>query len=84
MKKHIGYYVSFFLILTSGIYVVLQTQGDKAQVMEFVGILAVSYVIWGILHHLVHHSVTMRIVLEYVIIASLGVAVIFFILNGGL
>jgi len=33
---------------------------------------------------LVHHSVSIKIVLEYVVVALLGTAVIFFIVNGGL
>lgn len=65
-------------------YVVFQNQGDKTMTLVLVGMLAFFYVVWGILHHLVHHSVTLRIVLEYVVVALLGVAVVFFILNGGI
>lgn len=84
MKKHFGYYVSFILILLGSIYLVFQNQGDKTLVLRFVGLFALSYIVWGILHHMVHHSVTLRIVIEYIVVALLGVAVIFFILNGGL
>lgn len=84
MKKHLGYYISFLLILGVSIFLVFQNQGDKGLILEFVGLFAISYVIWGILHHLVHHSVSVRVVIEYIVVALLGVAVIFFILNGGL
>jgi len=84
MKKHLGYYISFFLILFGGIFLVFQAQGDKNLEMEFVILFAISYALWGILHHLVHHSVSIKIVLEYVVVALLGTAVIFFIVNGGL
>ncbi len=83
MKKHLGYYISFFLILIAGMFLVFQNQGDKTTILEFVGLLAFFYVVWGLLHHLVHHSVTLRIVIEYIVVALLGVAVVFFILNGG-
>lgn len=84
MKKHLAYYVSFLLILAGGFYLFTTSAGDKNLALSFVILLAVSYVIWGILHHLVHHSMTLRIVIEYAVVASLGVAIIFFILNGGL
>lgn len=84
MKRHLGYYISFFLILIGGMFVIFQNQGDKTLTLEFVSLIAFFYVLWGLLHHLVHHSVTLRIVIEYIVVALLGVAVIFFILNGGL
>lgn len=84
MKKHLGYYVSFLLIVGASIFLVFQNMSDKNLILIFVSFFAASYVLWGILHHLVHHSVTLRIVIEYIVVALLGVAVIFFILNGGL
>ena len=84
MKKHLGYYISFFVILVASIFLVFQNNGDKSLVLTFVSLFAVSYVVWGVLHHLVHHSVNLRIVIEYIVVALLGVAIVFFILNGGL
>lgn len=84
MKKHLGYYTSFLLIVAASIFLVFQNNGDKNVVLLFVSLFAVSYILWGVLHHLVHHSVTLRIVIEYIVVALLGVAIIFFILNGGL
>ncbi|HYK08119.1 MAG TPA: hypothetical protein VEW42_01315 [Candidatus Eisenbacteria bacterium] len=83
MKKHLGYYISFFIILAGGVYLSLQGNGDKSLTLRFVGLFAFAYVVWGLLHHLVHHSMTVRIVIEYIVVALLGVAVIVFILNGG-
>jgi len=84
MKKHLGYYVSFILIVAVSVFVIFQNQGDKNFVLLFVSLFAAAYVVWGILHHLVHHSVNLRIVLEYIVVALLGVAIVFFILNGGI
>ena len=84
MKKHVGYYLSFFVILVASVFVILQNNGDKNLVLIFVSLFAAAYIVWGILHHLVHHSVNLRIVLEYIVVALLGVAIIFFILNGGI
>ena len=67
-----------------GITAVFLSQGDKQVQLDFVMMLAGAYILWGILHHYIHHSVTLRLVIEYIVVAALGVAVIFFILNGGL
>lgn len=84
MKKHLWYYLSFFVILGGGIFLVLQSQGDKILQLNFVILLAILYIVWGLLHHLVHHSMSIKIMIEYIVVALLGIAVVFFILNGGL
>lgn len=84
MRKHIAYYVSFLLIMGAGISAVFLSQGDKNLQLDFVLMLAGAYLIWGILHHFIHHSVTLRLVIEYIVVACLGVAVIFFLFNGGI
>lgn len=84
MKKHLGYYLSFILIVLASIFLVFQNNGDKNLVLLFVSLFAASYIVWGVLHHLVHHSINLRIVVEYIVVAALGVAIVFFILNGGI
>lgn len=68
----------------AGIAAVFWSQADKQLQLKFVIVLAGAYMLWGILHHFIHHSVTVRLIIEYVVVACLGVAVIFFILNGGI
>ena len=35
--------------------------------------MSVSYVVWGIVHHHEHHDLHMKIVLEYILVATLAV-----------
>ncbi|HXS15277.1 MAG TPA: hypothetical protein VN711_04055 [Candidatus Saccharimonadales bacterium] len=84
MKKHLGYYVSFLLILAGGVFLVYQSQGDKMLQLDFVILLSLAYVVWGLLHHFVHHSMSIKVVIEYIVVALLGIAVVFFVINGGL
>lgn len=37
---------------------------------------AVSYVIWGLVHHSVHKDLSLEIILEYVFMASFGLIVL--------
>ncbi len=68
----------------AGVVSVFLSQGDKQLQLDFVMLLAGAYILWGLLHHIIHHSLSVRIAIEYAVVACLGVAVIFFILNGGI
>lgn len=78
-KTNIAYYFSLVVILILGFYLSLQTAYDKQlQFLTFV-LTACCYVVWGIVHHIVHHDLTAKIVIEYVLIGSLGMAVVLFL-----
>lgn len=83
MRKHFWYYVTFFLILLGGLLLVVKNAGNRQLQIEIVVILGILYVVWGILHHMLHHSIRVKIVLEYIVIAMLGTALVIFVLQGG-
>ena len=39
--------------------------------------LSVSYVAWGIVHHKLHNNLYLAVVVEYVLVASLGLIIVF-------
>lgn len=39
------------------------------------------YVLWGIMHHLLNHDLSTKIVIEYVLIGIFGLTTIFFLLS---
>lgn len=81
-NKHIGYYLSLVLILSLGLLLTFSIT-DKQSQMLIIALTAFFYVGWGILHHFIHHELTPKIVVEYVLIGSLGLTLIFFLLKGG-
>lgn len=82
MKKHIFYYTALLLMcLVTVILVKVLSFSQQSQFLVIV-VLGFFYALWGILHHILHHSLRIRIVIEYIIIAMLGVAVIVFVLKG--
>lgn len=86
MKKHtnhLEYYVSLGVILLAGFLLAIQFTRRADQMLTVV-ILAVFYVLWGIVHHIVCHNINTKIVVEYIIIASLAIAVISFLLQIGI
>ncbi len=82
-KKHLGYYISLIAILALGLILILLTSPDVTMQATIVFLTVFFYVLWGILHHLINHELTLRIVIEYVLIGALGISILFFMLMGG-
>jgi hypothetical protein len=73
-KRHTGYYISLILILLLGVVIYLSSGNDSNTRLVAVLMLSFCYVLWGIVHHVIHHDITVRVVLEYVLIGVLGIA----------
>lgn len=82
MKNHLGYYLSLFLILFAG-FLIAFNSSDKQFQLEVSIMTAFFYAFWGILHHGLNHELTPKIVVEYILMASLGISMILFFLKGG-
>ena len=84
LKKHFGYYLSLLSILLLGLVLILLAS-PNIKLQSLVVLLTVFfYVLWGVLHHFINHELTLRIMVEYVLIGALGISVIFFMMLGGL
>lgn len=82
LSKHTGYYLSLVAILFFGFFLFLQSSYDKNLQILIMYLTGVFYAGWGIIHHLVHHDLNLKIVIEYVLIGSLGVTIMWFFLKG--
>ncbi len=76
MKFNKGEYS--FLALLSALYVlaVFRYQTMPNYIVLITAIFAVVYVLWGIYHHLRIKNLNFRIMLEYFLVAILGVAIV--------
>lgn len=87
MKKiidnHALYYLFVGIVILLGLFAVLSNEHDKGLQMVIVVLMAFFYVASGVIHHLLSHDITAKIVVEYVLIASVGIAIVFFILRAG-
>jgi uncharacterized membrane protein YjjP (DUF1212 family) len=79
--KHLLYYLSLAAILASGVVAVLFLQNQKTFQIAIVVLLALFYAVWGIVHHAIEHSFSIKIVLEYISIALLSISLVLFVLN---
>lgn len=81
LKAHMGYYSVFLLMAALGFYLLMANADSEQGRMTIVVLLAFFYVVWGLLHHYIHHDISTKIVLEYVLVGALGISVIFFLLK---
>lgn len=83
LKKHTGYYLSLIAIFLFGVGLMISFTDKRSQMLVVV-LMSFLYVELGIMHHFLHHKLTSKIVVEYVLIGALAVSLVFFILKGGL
>ena len=85
MKKrtHLLYYIFLLGILFWGIFLIFMFNPKRDLQMVTLLLLSFIYVLAGIIHHLINHDLVLKIVVEYILIAALGVAAAFFIFKGG-
>lgn len=81
-KNHLAHYISLALILIAGFLLAYNSSDKEFQLLVTV-VTASFYVLWGVLHHHINHDLTPKIVLEYSLMAGLGISLVFFILKGG-
>lgn len=82
MKFHNWYYFFLFLIFLAGSIAISILRYNKLFQIGILVILAAGYVVLGIIHHSTHHTITAKIVIEYLAIATLGISVTIFVLQG--
>ena len=85
MKKnnHFGYYIFLLTVLILGLFIIWQLSPRRDLQMLCLVLLSIGYAIIGICHHLINHDLVGKIVIEYVLVALLGIAAAFFIFKGG-
>lgn len=82
IQKHLGYYISVLGIFFLGIVGVAQLSYDRWLQASVVFIITIFYVILGALHHMLHHDLSVKIMVEYVLIGVMGAVVVLFVLGG--
>lgn len=82
MRERLFYYIALIMMSGLSIFLVEKLNFSKQEQFLVVVFLGFFYALWGVLHHVLHHSLRLRIMLEYIAFAMLGIAVTVFILKG--
>ena len=80
LSKHIFYYISLILILALGFLLSYINSSNRQLQILIVACTSLLYVSWGILHHFLTHDLNTKIVIEYILIGSIGLVIIFFVI----
>jgi hypothetical protein len=74
--RHLPHYLSLFGILLAGFAGLILFSYDKNFQLAVALATAGAYVAWGIVHHAIHKDLYMETVIEYIVIAVLGLTII--------
>lgn len=82
--KHRWYASSLIVVFGLSAFLISQLSYSKQLQTAIIVGVGVVYVTWGIWHHHVHHNIHTKIVIEYILIGSLGMTIALFFLKGGI
>jgi hypothetical protein len=80
LSEHTIYYISLVTILSLS-FLLAYTSSDRSFQIGVIVATTFFYVLWGILHHLLNHDLSLKIVIEYILIGAFGLTTIFFLLS---
>ena len=75
--KHIPHYLSLIGLFVIGILGIYLFSYDRSFQMSVVIATAAAYVAWGVVHHYLHRDLYLSVVIEYLVVATLGVILVF-------
>jgi len=69
---HYSHYVALVSIIGAGFSLFLYYRFNQIAQAYVIFLTAVSYAIWGIVHHKLSHYLTIEIIFEYLLVAAIG------------
>jgi hypothetical protein len=80
LTKHLPHYVPLLGVIFAGLLGFLIFSYDRVFQTFILVAVASTYVFWGIIHHKIHDDLHIMVVVEYLVIATLGLVIVFSIL----
>jgi len=73
LAKHPLHYFVLLCLQLAGLWAIFWF--NYVPTWQFLSVLymAVVYIVWGVIHHKIHKTLHIKIILEYVVVASLAV-----------
>jgi len=73
IRSHIKYYAIHGILQFIGFLVLLSLGNNRTLQIAVICTSSIGYVTWSILHHYQQHSLSTKIVLEYVVFGTFGI-----------
>jgi hypothetical protein len=80
IAKDIQHYLPLAGLFLLGFFAFLYFSYDQTFQAAVAISVAVAYVVWGIVHHAIHRDLDLSVVIEYIIVACLGLVIVFSLL----
>jgi len=80
MTKDLKHYLGLIAFLSIGLALFLVFNYNRQIQMGISLVMAVGYVIWGIIHHTIKKEFHPKIILEYILVAIVASVVVIFLL----
>lgn len=77
IAKHLPHYLSLIGIFVAGFIGFWYFGYDRLFQSAVAVAVAVAYVTWGIVHHAIHKDLYLSVVIEYLVVAILGLVLVF-------
>lgn len=75
--KDLSHYIPLFGLMVAGFVAFWLFSYDRVFQIATAISTALAYVLWGLVHHYIHRDLNVSVIVEYLVIASLGLMVIF-------
>lgn len=79
LKYHTGYYLFFGVLMFLCLTLLLKSYRTPEYKIIIIFITAFLYTFSGIAHHIIDHDISFKVVIEYVLIAALGIVLLLLI-----
>jgi hypothetical protein len=80
LKYHTGYYLSLGAMMLLCMTLIMKTTNEPRLRVAVICLTSFIYVFWGIAHHIVHHDISLKVVLEYVLIGIIGTVLVLLVI----
>lgn len=77
LAKHLPHYFGLIGVLVLGVLAFYFFAYDRSFQAAVAVAVAVSYVVWGVMHHHIHRDLHLAVFIEYLAVASLGLVIVF-------
>lgn len=77
LAKHLPHYFTLFGLFFAGIAAFAFFSYDRVFQMIVSVAVAISYVVWGVIHHAIHRDLYFSVIIEYLAVACLGLTIVF-------
>ena len=78
--KHVKHYLPLVGILFAGLLGFIAFSYDRAFQLIILTAVACAYVAWGLIHHYLHDDLHLFVIVEYIVVATLGLVIVFSLL----